>query len=179
MPQANEAALAGPEGRAGIDDHLAVRVWLRLLSSSLQIEGEIRKRLRARFGISLARFDVLAQLARHPAGLQMNRLSSFLMVTGGNVTGLTVELEREGYVQREPHPDDRRAVRVRLSALGQREFARMAREHETWVRELLGGLNPAAQQVLYEQLGRLRSHLAPRPDSAHGLTPSARKKGRR
>jgi DNA-binding MarR family transcriptional regulator len=175
MRQAEEAALAGPEGRAGTDDHLAVRVWLRLLSSSLQIEGEIRKRLRARFGISLARFDVLAQLARHPEGLQMNRLSSFLMVTGGNVTGLTVELEREGYVLREPSTQDRRAVRVRLTVLGEREFARMAREHEAWVRELLQGLSPAAQQSLHDLLGRLRIHLTTR---TAGVS-AARRKGAR
>ena len=32
------------------------------------------------------------------------------MVTGGNVTGLTDELEREGLVQRESIPNDRRVV---------------------------------------------------------------------
>ena len=173
VQDAAEASAAGAEGRAGADDHLAVRVWLRLLSSSLQIEGEIRKRLRLRFGISLARFDYLAQLARHPGGLQMNRLSSFLMVTGGNVTGLTAELEREGYVQRAPSTEDRRAVRVRLTALGRREFTRMAAEHEGWVRELFEGLGPGAQQSLYEQLGRLRSHLAPRTEAPK----TKRKKG--
>jgi len=173
MQEAAEASAAGAEGRAGADDHLAVRVWLRLLSSTLQIEGEIRRRLRARFGISLARFDLLAQLARHPGGLQMNRLSKFLMVTGGNVTGLAAELEREGYVQRTQSAEDRRAVRVCLTPLGEREFTRMATEHETWVRELLGGLSPGAQQTLYDQLGRLRTQLAPRTDTLKTLRKKA------
>jgi anthraniloyl-CoA monooxygenase len=40
-----------------------------------------------RHGMTLSRFDYLAQLHRHPEGLRMNALSRFLMVTGGNVTG--------------------------------------------------------------------------------------------
>ena len=90
----------GVEARAGDDDHLALKVWLRLLACSTQIETEIRKRLRSRFGITLPRFDYLAQLYRHPDGLRMNELSRYLMVTGGNVTGLTDELEKDGLVQR-------------------------------------------------------------------------------
>ena len=39
--------------------------------------------------------DALAQLARDPEGLRMSALSRRLMVTSGNVTGLTDLLERE------------------------------------------------------------------------------------
>ena len=58
-------------------------------------------------GTTLSRFDYLAQLERHPQGLRMNALSRYLMVTGGNVTGLTDELEKDGFVAREADPDDR------------------------------------------------------------------------
>jgi len=42
-------------------------------------------------------------------GLKMRELSRYLMVTGGNVTGLTDELEGEGLVQRVSSETDRRA----------------------------------------------------------------------
>ena len=42
----------GHEARGSAGDHAALRLWLRLLSCTTQIEEEIRKRLRARFGIS-------------------------------------------------------------------------------------------------------------------------------
>ena len=80
------------------------KLWLRMLACTTQIEAEIRQRLRERFGISLARFDYLAQLYRYQDGLKMSELSRYLMVTGGNVTGLTDELEREGLVARESEP---------------------------------------------------------------------------
>lgn len=43
----------GLEARAQADDHIDVKVWLRLLACSTQIEQTIRQRLRNRFGTSL------------------------------------------------------------------------------------------------------------------------------
>jgi len=43
----------------------------------------------------------MAQLERAPEGLKMSELSQRMMVTGGNVTGITDGLEKEGLVVRE------------------------------------------------------------------------------
>ena len=121
----------GHEARAVSGDHLALKVWLRLLACSTQIETEIRKRLRSRFGMTLPRFDYLAQLYRHPEGLRMNVLSRYLMVTGGNVTGLTDELEKDGLVMREVDPSRPALVSHlpdRAPAGGLRAHRRRARE---------------------------------------------------
>ena len=150
----------GLEARVGDADHQSLRLWLRLLACSTQIEIEIRRRLRERFGVSLPRFDFLAQLHRHPAGLRMNALSRYLMVSGGNVTGLTDELVKDGLVERTEDPDDRRSWRVRLTPAGRQTFERMAQEHEAWVVELFGGVDAAHRQALFDGLGRLRVALA-------------------
>jgi DNA-binding MarR family transcriptional regulator len=150
----------GREARAQASDHSAVKLWLRLLACSTQIEKEIRTRLRQRFATTLPRFDYLAQLERHPQGLRMNVLSRYLMVSGGNVTGLTDQLVADGLVAREPDPSDRRSLIVRLTAAGRRQFLRMAQAHEGWLIELFSGLDPQHKDVLYEGLGRLRVQLA-------------------
>jgi len=150
----------GFEARADRADHATLKLWLRMLASTTQIEAEIRKRLRERFGISLARFDYMAQLHRVEGGLRMKALSHCLMVTGGNVTGLTDELERDGLVAREGSPDDRRAWIVRLTPKGRKAFESMASEHEHWLLELFAGLDAKAVQQLYSHLGALRVHLA-------------------
>ena len=155
----SDAEELGHEARAGREDHAMLRLWLRMLASTTQIEAEIRRRLRERFGISLARFDYMAQLYRYEDGLKMRVLSRYLMVTGGNVTGLTDELEREGVVQRSPSPEDRRAWIVSLTPKGRRSFETMARAHEAWLLELFAGLDEKAVQQLYAQLGALRVHL--------------------
>ena len=149
----------GHEARAQGGDHLDVKVWLRLLACSTEIEQYIRQRLRTRFGTTLARFDYLAQLQRHPDGLRMNVLSRYLMVTGGNVTGLTDQLVKDGLVERSDDPEDRRSYRVALTPQGRADFALMAAEHAQWLAELFGGLPVEAKDALYHQLGHLRQHL--------------------
>jgi len=155
-------AQIGHEARSQAGDHLALRVWLRLLSCSTQVEKEIRKRLRERFDMSLARFDYLAQLYRYPEGLRMSQLSRYLMVTGANVTLLTDELVAEKLVSREDDPKDRRSFLLRLTAQGRRSFQRVASVHESWVIELLGELGAGELEALYQQLGRLRLALVAR-----------------
>jgi DNA-binding MarR family transcriptional regulator len=168
----------GREARAVAADHTAVKLWLRLLSCSTQIEQEVRSRLRRRFGTTLPRFDYLAQLERHPEGLRMNALSRYLMVTGGNVTGLTDQLVAEGWVERVADATDRRSMMVRLTATGRRKFLQMAAEHEAWVVELFDGLDPRHLATLYELLGRLRVHLVSKDAEPPAPRAAAKKKTR-
>lgn len=148
------------ESRLHDGDHQALRLWLRLLACTTRIEDQIRQRLRNDFGTTLPRFDLLAQLERSPDGLTMRELSQRLMVTGGNVTGITDQLEAEGLVVREPHPSDRRSVTVRLTPAGRRQFKRMAATHEGWIVELLAGWSPEEKTQVYALLAGLKGHLA-------------------
>lgn len=157
----------GLEARVQADDHIDMKIWLRLLACSTQIEQQIRRHLRLRFATTLPRFDYLAQLARHPDGLRMNLLSRYMMVTGGNVTGLTDQLVKEGLVQRTSDPEDRRSYLVVLTPKGQSDFAAMASEHEQWLTELFADLPRASKDALYEHLGHLRVQLAKPGEASH------------
>ena len=156
----------GLEGRVVHDDHQSLKVWLRLLSCSTQIETAIRKRLRHEAGITLARFDFMAQLHRYPDGLTMSVLSKYLMVTGGNVTGLADELEKEKLVERVVEPHDRRSSRVTLTRKGRRLFDKLAATHESWIAAMFSGMHSTDMRQLYELLGRLRVQLATQTELA-------------
>ena len=142
--------------RAG--DHRALRIWLRLLTCTQLIERQVRSRLRSQFDTTLPRFDLMAQLERHREGLKMNELSRLLMVTGGNVTAIVDQLEKEGLVERLDEPADRRAFRIRLTKSGERTFIEMARAHEEWVVELLAGLSRRDQEELLRLLARVKEN---------------------
>jgi len=118
----------------------------------------VRSRLRSQFDTTLPRFDLMAQLERQREGLKMNELSRLLMVTGGNVTAIVDQLEKEGLVERLDEPDDRRAFRIRLTRSGERGFADMARAHEEWVVELLAGLSRRDQEELLRLLARVKEN---------------------
>ncbi len=116
----------------------------------------MRSRLRERFSTTLPRFDLMAQLERHPEGLKMNALSRLLMVTGGNITAIVDQLEKEGLVAR-LDDEDRRAWLVRLTPAGKRLFAEMAREHEAWVVDLFAGLSRREHDELLKLLAKLKT----------------------
>jgi DNA-binding MarR family transcriptional regulator len=139
------------------DDHKdELRLWLRLLTCTTLIDSEVRRRLRVHFGITLPRFDLMAQLERAPEGLTLGELSRRLMVSNGNVTGLVERLVESGHVQRVPHPVDRRAAQVRLTEAGRDAFAVMARAHAEWIAELFDDIVPEERQMLLRLLGRLK-----------------------
>jgi DNA-binding MarR family transcriptional regulator len=150
--------LADRESIARAGDHRALRIWLRLLTCTQLIERRVRSRLRERFATTLPRFDLMAQLERHPEGLKMNELSRLLMVTGGNVTAIVDQLEKEGLVERIDEPSDRRAWRIRLTTAGDKSFAEMARAHEEWVVELLRGMSRRDQDELLKLLAKVKQH---------------------
>lgn len=147
------------EARAHEDHHDALRLWLRLLTCTQLIEQQVRTGLRERFETTLPRFDLMAQLERAPEGLKMNELSRRMMVTGGNVTGITDQLEAEGMVQRLPLEGDRRALLIRLTPTGKKAFAEMARVHEGWIVEALAGLSEREVETLHKLLGKVKQHI--------------------
>lgn len=148
------------ETRVHDDHHVSLRLWLRLLSCTNQVESRVRQNLQSSFNTTLPRFDLMAQLERAPQGLKMSELSQRMMVTGGNVTGITDGLEKEGLVVREVDSADRRVYRVKLTAEGQQQFRRMAAEHERWVVDLFGPLGPRQKKQLMDLLGELKEQLA-------------------
>ena len=151
------------EARAHSEHPDALRLWLRLMTCTQLIEKQVRDRLREQFATTLPRFDLMAQLERSPEGLKMNELSRRMMVTGGNVTGITDQLVAEGLVERVLVAGDRRACRVRLTPLGRSQFAEMARQHESWIVAAFESLAPAEVQALHQLLGKVKQHFNDSP----------------
>jgi DNA-binding MarR family transcriptional regulator len=165
---AASAEVVDLESRLTRDHHQPLKLWLRMLSCTVRIEAEIRSRLRNEFGITLPRFDLMAQLERHPGGLRMGELSRRMMVTGGNVTGIVEQLVQEKLVERVADANDGRAYSVKLTGAGRRAFKRMAAAHEVWITELLGGVSSQDKGRLIELLSQIKRHLNQPPAEGDG-----------
>ena len=166
--EAPRAEMNDPVSR---NDAVSLRLWLQLLACTTMIERHVREKLRDRFDITLPRFDMMAQLDREPHGLKMSELSRRLMVTGGNVTGLTDQLVAEGLVVRRGIPGDRRAFNVRLTPKGKRQFDTMAIAHEGWIVELLEDVAVEQREMLHEALRQLKSAIGARLTQAGATRP--------
>jgi DNA-binding MarR family transcriptional regulator len=141
---------------ATVDTKADLRLWLRLLTCTTLIEGEIRRRLRKQFDETLPRFDLMAQLERVEDGMTLGEVSKRMMVSAGNVTSLVERLVRVGYVERRTAPNDRRSQLIRLTRNGRRAFGLMAAAHQAWVAELLGDLRKRDMAAAMDELAKLK-----------------------
>lgn len=73
-----------------------------------------------RHGLNSASFDLLATLRRSgsPFRLSPSELLETMMITSGTMTNRIDQLEKQGLVERMPHPEDRRALLVALTEKG-------------------------------------------------------------
>jgi DNA-binding MarR family transcriptional regulator len=156
-PPLLDAETAGTEvGHAHQDE---LRLWLRLLTCTNMIEGQIRSRLRAEYDVTLPRFDLMAQLYRASDGMMMSEVSKRMMVSSGNVTLIVEHLVASGDVERQTSAHDRRAQLIRLTDAGRANFRRLAAAHETWIANMFDGLNRKDIDNLMKLLAKTKASL--------------------
>jgi DNA-binding MarR family transcriptional regulator len=146
-----------PSARRDTDSKARLRLWIRLLRATRQVEAETRERFKTQFNVTLPRFDVMAALFRKPDGMLMSEISRFLLVSNGNVTGIVDRLASDGFVVRAQRDGDRRTSFVRLTAKGRAAFADMSAAHEGWIDKLLGGVTVREAEQLSAKLRSFRS----------------------
>ena len=110
-------------------------------------------------GLTRSQWSVLAHLRRED-GAQQQRLAELLELTPITMTGLLDRLERDGWVERRPDPDDRRAKRIFLTE----KVAPVMKKIQALGKELrqsaVEGLSEAEQQKLISLLLRVRTNLS-------------------
>ena len=109
-----------------------------------------------------AQWAVTQQLAGAPQGRMLTELAAYAGMTKPSMSALVDALERGGYVERAPHPDDQRAQLVRFTPAGWR-FAAVAQRAVRRVERAW------AERVGKRDLGELRRILRRIVDSRAGL----------
>jgi DNA-binding MarR family transcriptional regulator len=120
----------------------------------------------ARHGLPAAQARLLCVLAAQPRG--MAELSGILGVEKAALTGLVDRIERRGLAERKAVPGDRRALRVTLTAAGERAAIAVHNEVSIEVSRLAGDLSAAERKQLRGTLSRIiKTNTAP-PVAARG-----------
>lgn len=124
------------------DPSLVDRALAQLMLASLMMADDMDKGLSKR-GLTRARAKALWEVA-HRTPVTQRDLADALDVSPRNVTALVDALEKDGFVRRNDHPTDRRAIVLDLSEKGVRAVSRMKREAHRFAQDLFGSLEPAA-----------------------------------
>lgn len=116
-----------------------------------------RKQAFAAHGLETWEFDVLSALRRagKPYRLSPGRLVAETLVTSGTMTNRVDRLVERGFVERQADPDDRRGVRVCLTAEGRRTVDAALVELLEHEREILSALDPGQAAQVADALREL------------------------
>ncbi len=136
---------------ARTERRLGVALWVRLArlyGRNIRLaEGRLRG-----WDLSVAQFDVLAQVGAHE-GITQQELAQRLLVTQGNITQLLDKLERRGMIQRCP---DGRQNRLALTKTGRHLRDSVVPGQEQFQAEQFAALTVEEQHQLLALLRKLQ-----------------------
>lgn len=114
-----------------------------------------------RFDLTSAQFDVLMILAdHHRRSFRQHELAQILVVNRATAGTVLERMERKGLVAREPDPEDRRAMRVSLTAKGRRTLGEVKPRYYELMKKLLGGEDEKSLRHVIAFCDRLRDAIA-------------------
>lgn len=128
------------------EEELSLRLWIALARCYGTLSREVAGKV-AEYGLTTPQFGILEALY-HLGPLTLGDLATKLLVTGGNITYLMDRLEDQGLVIRDRSETDRRVVRARLTAQGEKTIADIFPGHASFVGDLAAHLDPDEQAQL-------------------------------
>ena len=134
-----------------------LRLWLNFLTANAMVERRIGQQLKQSVGLSHAQYEVLMRLYRAPGNqLHMSELADALSDSRSGITYQVTQLERAGFVERQPCEHHERGVHAVLTEAGRAKIKSAVPGHHTTVRKLLiDGLTLQEQEVLSEALAKI------------------------
>jgi DNA-binding MarR family transcriptional regulator len=130
----------------------AVVAWMRLARVFKEIDRRTADHLRF-YDLSVAQFDVLAQVGAHE-GITQQELANVLLVTKGNVTQLLDRMEVRGLVERRPARTGR-GNHLYLTPAGWELNRRAVPAQEALVAACWAALDPAEIRAIERSLRTL------------------------
>src|SRR6516225_1734565 len=119
----------------------ATILWLRLARVFQKLDHVAVEHMRSQ-DLSLAQFDVLAQVGSHE-GLTQQELADHLLVTKGNVSQLVEKMEQRGLVRRSAQG---RTMRLCLTQEGHALYNRSIPPHEELLARQFSSLSPTERR---------------------------------
>ncbi len=133
---------------------LALSMWVKLTRAHDTFNHLTAENIRS-FGLTAAQFGVIECLG-HLGTMLIGDLTKKHLVSGGNMTVIVNNLEKDGFVKRLINEDDRRAFYVKLTPKGMRLFKKIFSKHAQYITKLASVLSEAEQEelgILLKKLG--------------------------
>jgi MarR family transcriptional regulator, 2-MHQ and catechol-resistance regulon repressor len=144
--------------RYGKRADLALALWVKLARAFAVFNHRTAEHIRT-FGLTQPQFGAIEVLG-HKGPLTLGELCRKRLVSGGNMTVVVDNLERDGLVERLRSTEDRRAIVVRLTPKGKSLFDKIFAHHAEFVAQLASALTQQEQVELGSLLKKLGTRIA-------------------
>jgi len=132
---------------------LSLKTWVKLARSFNTINKVVNEEINT-YGVTPSQFGVLEALY-HLGDMPIGKLGEKILVTGGNMTVILDNLEKQGYIERIKSPTDRRSLFIKLTEKGKNLIDQVFPGHKLFVAEIISVLTEEEQIVLGSLLKKL------------------------
>jgi MarR family 2-MHQ and catechol resistance regulon transcriptional repressor len=137
----------------------ALNAFINLERASDTVNGRMTPPLKAQ-GLTVGQFGVLEALL-HLGPLCQHELARKLLRSGGNITLVVDNLEKNGWVRRVRQKNDRRMIQIQLTPAGRRLITRVFPAHARAITEEMSRLSAGEQETLRRLCRKLGGNGAP------------------
>lgn len=145
----------------------ALNAYIKLVRASETVRTLAGREIRS-YGLTASQFAVM-EVLYWQGDLTFAEIARKVLMSGGNLTVVADNLERDGLVTRLRSDEDRRSVRVCLTAAGRKRIGAVMEQHVGFIVGAMAALSPTEQSALETLCRKLGTTLASQaPPSADG-----------
>jgi len=133
-----------------------LNAFIKLMRASESINNRLNRQLSDN-DLTISQFGVLEALY-HLGALNQKSLAEKLLKSGGNITLVIDNLEKNGWVERQRNPEDRRSVLIHLTPEGEKLIKDYFPRHLDHIMEEFDVLNPKELEQLSSICKKLGLH---------------------
>ncbi|OGU34637.1 MAG: MarR family transcriptional regulator [Ignavibacteria bacterium GWB2_35_6b] len=137
----------------GKSKSLALGTWVKLARTFTTVEKKAEESIRS-FGLTTAQFGVIEALG-HLGDMTVGMLCEKMLASGGNMTLVLDNLEKQNLVARVSNPNDRRALNITLTKKGKNLFDEIFIKHAEYIENTMKVLTQTEQKQLGDLLKKL------------------------
>ena len=123
---------------AGDDHERWMGAWLALIRTHARLWDELEAQMRRDHGLTIARYDVLAQLDAAGGRLRLGELGSSVVLSPSGLSKLLDRMQASELIRREPDPQDARSTFAAITPRGRAIMRKARRTHHHLLQERFG-----------------------------------------
>ena len=132
--------------RGTIKERRALNAWIKFKRAGITLNSLLINSLR-RFGLTESQFAVVESLY-HLGSMNLTQISEKLLCTGGNLTTVVDNLEKQDLVKRVLSKTDRRQYKIHLTPKGRSHIKKLFPDHVKAIVREMNVLSPSEQVEL-------------------------------